>query len=147
MTWKRLCRKLVTFFSRWTKPDKQELVTWFVAATANMELTKEQYVELAPLGKCHGPFRLAGNGTPTVRYICFERSIMEFIDVRVELSRPSRIEFICTISSTTAPEKHGQVVQTTPEYEAPFWRLAEKIFNYFPFYLRADRVSPLRKAI
>jgi hypothetical protein len=100
-----------------------------------LELAIGEIVELAPLKGLCSPFELSGNGLPVFEYVMFEKSIMEFVRVRVEVSRPERIQFRTTISSTTAPERHGEVIETVARYKAPFHLLARHLYRYFPLYV------------
>lgn len=135
---KQLVRKLTLKLHNWTKtlakPHQDELVLALVLQTAALELPKGEYRELAPVKGCCGPFKLSGNSLPVFEYKVFEKSIMEFIHVRVEVSRPDRIYYRATIDSTTAPERHGEEVEMKAKYKEPFERLSWHLFQYFPFY-------------
>lgn len=116
------------------EPETEELVLSLVLNTASLELKKGEYVELAPVKGCCGPFRLMGNSLPLFEYRVFEKKIMEFIHVRVEVSRPARIHFVSSIESNTAPERQGEIVEMMPKYKEPFEKLAQHLFRYFPYY-------------
>lgn len=138
-----LLRKLRDYLDGVTAPPQDELVLALVMKTASLELAKGETVELAPLKGCTGPFRLSGNGLPVFEYMMFEKKIMEFILVRVEVSKPDKIEFITTIyarkESSTSPELHGSPIETTERYKAPFNRLALYIFQYFGHYVTPEK--------
>ncbi len=114
-------------------PPQEETVFMLIHRTASLELSKGEYVELAGIRGCCGPFKLSGNSLPVFEYTVFEKSIMEFIKVRVEVSKPNRIEFIATIDSTTAPERHGEKVEVKDKYKEPFEILVGHLVKYFPF--------------
>jgi hypothetical protein len=130
---KNLARKLADRLLDWTPPSQDELVLALTLNTASLEIPPGEFRELAPLKGCCGPFKLSGNALPVFTYTVFEKSIMEFIQVRVEISKPDRITFYSTIDSTTAPELHGQEVETKEKYKQPFHQLAQHLFRYFPF--------------
>ncbi len=121
-----------------TKPSKEEIVRAIVLHTSSLELTREEHVEFAPIKGTCGPFRLRGNGLPVFTYTVFEKSLMEFITIRVEVSRPNNIRYIATIDSTTAPEQHGKIVEVKGKYKAPFEALASHLHSYFPLYRKID---------
>lgn len=120
-------------------PYNDELVLSLILNTASLELGKDEYVELAPLKGCCGPFKLSGNGLPVFEYIVFEKSIMEFIKVRVEISRPDRIDFSSKIESTSAPERHGEEIETKDKYKRPFNELSLHLFQYFGHYVSREK--------
>lgn len=135
----RHLRKLRNYLDLLSRPNVDELVLALVLNTASLELAKDEFVELAPLKGCCGPFRLSGNGWPVVEYMMFEKEIMEFVQVRVEISRPDIIRFVTTIyakkESSTAPERHGEVIETTERHKKPFNQLALYLFQYFGHYV------------
>jgi hypothetical protein len=116
-------------------PQNQlEIVLSLVLNTASLELKPWDSVELAPIKGCCGPFKLYGNSLPVITYRVFEKAIMEFILVRVEIARPDRITYLAKIDSVTAPERHGESVEVKPKYKEPFQKLALQLFRYFPLY-------------
>lgn len=129
-------RQFQYYLDRFTKPHPEEVVLSLVLHTAALELAPGDFIELAPVKGCCGPFRLEGNSLPSFTYRVFEKKIMEFIQVRVEISRPDRIEYTCTIDSTTAPERHGEIIETIDKYKTPFEMLSLYLFRYFPYYRR-----------
>lgn len=118
----------------------EDLVSHLVVHTASLELAKDEYVELAPIKGCCGPFKLTGNSLPAFEYVVFDKQkeplMMEFIKVRVEVSRPDRIEYTATIESKNTEDKarHGEVLVVKEEYKAPFQKLADHLYNYFPLF-------------
>ncbi len=124
-------------FTQVKKPNDAVLVMELVMRVSGIELLREQSVYLNPVKGMIGPVRVTGNSLPAFDFKMFEKSIMEFIHVRVEVAMPERIEFICTIDSTTAPERHGEVVPATQEYKDAFFQLAYSLFNYWPIYRNA----------
>ena len=133
---KEFLRKLISKLEYYTKPDDLDLVTHLIMHTASLELYKHEYAVLAPVKGCTGPIKLMGNSLPVFEYNVFDKSIMEFIKVRVELAKPDTIRFICTIDSTTAPERHGEVRETTEAFKKPFYLLAYHIYRYFPLHTK-----------
>lgn len=132
---------VIDLLSLITSPYDDEIVTKLVMNTCSLELVKKEYVELAPLPGCCGPFKLFGNGLPVIEYTVFEKEIMEFILVRVEIAKPATINFISRISSDTAPQRHGEEVVTKEKYTVPFYTLAIHLYRYFALY-----VSPEKRA-
>ena len=109
-------------------PTLENLVTSIVLNTANLELDREEEVHLAGLKGMCGSVKLTGNSLPTFRYTLFDKELMEFIEVRVEISRPNRMEWISRISSQEGcPE-----TETKDKYKDPFLRLAAHLYLYFP---------------
>lgn len=147
----RLTRKLMRFewFKKlWVKkPDLEEICFKLVMNTAGLEIPKGHYIDLAPCypGQCGG-FRLTGNSNPVFEYLMFEKKLMEFILIRVEVSRkPPRIHYIATIESkhTADPVNHGKEVELKDVYRAPFEKLAGHLCDYFPY--TANRFNDARR--
>lgn len=122
--------------------------------TASLELSKDEYLEMAPVSGVIGPFRLSGNSLPVIEYRVFDPRkkpfMMEFVKVRVEISKPARVYFSACIDSkgSADPARHGEEVEVLPKYKEPFERLAAALFNYFPFYANPpDRRNPNRKDV
>lgn len=119
--------------------DQADLVMKLVLGTASLRLEKDEYVELAPImpGQCSA-FKLSGCGLPVFEYMMFEKSIMEFINVRVEISKPARIETIVKIvakaESSTTPERNGEIIPTTVRHKEPFIKLSKQLYQYFSPY-------------
>lgn len=134
---KSLALKIQNYLNRFTKPFPDELVMKLILHTASLELKKDEYVELYPIRGCCGPFRLYGNSLPVFKYRVFEKEIMEFIEMRVEISKPDRIRFFSQIDSTTAPDLHGKLVETKEKYKEPFNQLSQHLYRYFPYYKKA----------
>lgn len=130
---KKVAHKIVGKLSKYTRASQEELVLSLVLNTASLALVKGEYVELAPIRGTCGTFKLTGNSLPLFTYRVFEKKIMEFIEVKVEVSKPDRIHFASTIDSTTAPKEHGKEVETKDKYKEPFWALADSLYRYFPF--------------
>src|SRR5690349_4987970 len=80
-------------------PSDEELVRALILNTCTIELLKNQHIELAPIQGCCGTFQLSGNGLPVVTYLVFEKKIMEFIKVRVEIRKPDVMQFYTTIDA------------------------------------------------
>lgn len=129
-------RKVIDALSPLAEPDAEEIVRSLVMNTAALELVKGDHIELAPIQGTCGPILLSGNSLPVFEYRVFEKKLMEFIKVRVEVARPDQIRFFCTIDSegTNDPIAHGQEVECKDVYQAPFKKLALSLFNYFPYY-------------
>lgn len=130
---------LMSYLKRWAKPSDEDLVTSLIYNTASLELTKGECIELAPIKGCCGPFKLYGNALPVFEYNVFEKEMMEFIKVRVEVSKPGRIHFLTSIDSinTSDPVRHGEEVETKEKYKEPFNKLAWSLFQYFPYFRKA----------
>src|SRR4051812_41858492 len=96
------------------KQEKLELILALTLQTAALELAKHEFIELAPLPGVIGPFRLSGNSLPVFEYRVFDPRkkpfMMEFVKVRVEVSKPERIHYIATIDAEGSqdPKRHGE---------------------------------------
>lgn len=134
---KRLLERLRDWLDRKLTPSQEELILRLVMGTASLELKKGERVVLAPIPGTCGPFFLTGNSLPVFEYTVFEKKLMEFIRVRVEVARPDRIAFTCWIESTDE-KVNGQKVEATPKYQAPFHKLASNLYRYFPLYAKPD---------
>jgi hypothetical protein len=132
--WNVLCWKLMLFFARWANPSPEEICLSLVLYTASLEIPKGTFLDFRPMKGMCGPAKLTGNGLPVFTYTVFEKKIMEFIKVQVEISRPDRINFTSTIDSHTAPERNGEVIECIARYQAPFYELAKNLCRYFPYY-------------
>lgn len=142
---KNLIRRLVSWLNQYTKPEQDELVMALVLHTASLALLKDQYVEFAAIKGTCGTFKLTGNSLPSFNYTVFEKKIMEFISVTVEVSRPDRIDFKSVIKSTDE-KTNGREVETIDRYKAPFFKLAHHLFNYFPFPMEGGRKETKKEA-
>lgn len=136
---KNLARKLADKLSAYSKPSVEDVISKLVMHTSSLELTIDEFVEFAPIKGCTGAFRLTGNSLPVVTYRVFEKSIMEFIQVRVEVARPDQIRFVSTIESTTAPLRNGEVVETKDKYKEPFNQLSQHLHQYFPYFKKPEQ--------
>jgi hypothetical protein len=128
----QLARKAVNFLKPHTAPHLDELVLHLVLHTASLELIKGEYLELAGVKGMCGTVHLSGNSLPCFKYRVFDKGLMEFIYVTVEVSRPDRIHYISRIESTD-PKENGKEVETKDQYKAPFMKLAHHLFEYFPW--------------
>lgn len=130
---KKLLNRLHEILTRWTAPDREDLVLSLVLHTASLELAKDEYWALAPIKGTCGPFMLTGNSLPVFTYRVFDKKLMEFIHMRVEVARPNRIDFFAQIESTDK-KAHGKEVEVKPKYQEPFLTLITHLYRYFPFY-------------
>jgi hypothetical protein len=137
---KNIIRKLNNWLTQYSRPEQDELVLALVLNTASLGLKRDDFVEFAPVKSVCGPFKLTGNSLPCFTYTVFEKKIMEFIEVRVEVARPSVIRFISKIKSTDK-EQDGKEIETTEKYKEPFLKLAGYLFNYFPFPMEGGRIK------
>ncbi len=135
--WISWLRRLERYLAPRTAPHPDELVTSLILHTASLELAKGEFIELAPIKGCCGPFKLSGNCLPVFEYIVFDKTApMEFIKVRVEISKPDRIEFSAAIESihTSDPKRHGEILEVKQRFKEPFEKLALHLFHYFPYH-------------
>lgn len=132
---RKVVRTVFDFLAPIAGPEKDEIVKSLIMHTNSLELVKGQYFELAPVKGTCGVILLSGNSLPVFQYTMFEKELMEFIRVRVEVSPPHRIQFVCQIDSegTEDPKDHGKLVECKDKYQAPFHKLALHLFNYFPY--------------
>lgn len=135
---RKLARTLRDFFAKYCQPYQEQIVLKLIMGTSSLALKVGEVVQLAPVNGTCGPISLSGNARPVFEYLVFEKKIMEFIKVRVEVSSPSRIDYLAQISSTTAPERHGEVVEFKAAYKKPFEMLALHLFEYFGLYKNQD---------
>jgi hypothetical protein len=148
---KRSLRRLIAFLGRYDQPYPEEIVLALILNTSQLALKKGEYVEFAPLKGVCGPFKLSGNGLPVFTYTVFEKKIMEFIRVTVEISKPDKILFRSNVVRevrhpaldhyvwATEREVLGEEVETKDRYKAPFNQLALYLFKYFPFPMEGGR--------
>jgi hypothetical protein len=147
MNLEQLKKRFVQWLMLKFGPTDEELIMQFVVNTATLELLKSQVIELAPIQGCCGHFLLAGNCLPVVTYRVFEKSIMEFIQVRVEVGKPNVMRFITTIDAigTGDPARHGEEVECKDVYKEPFLKLIRHLYYYFPYRNSFERPSPALK--
>ncbi len=139
MKWlKGLGRKIIAWLQPRCIPYLDEIVTGLILNTASLELKRDEFAEFAAVKGMYGPFRLWGNSLPVITYTVFEKELMEFVKVRVQIAKPSTIRFEASIDSTTAPERHGEGIECKEAYKKPFWSLSIYLINYFP-YCRSDQ--------
>ena len=117
-----------------SQPTKGELVRKLIANTAGLELLKGEDKRLPPIDGTFGPFIFTGNTNPQIRYTTFDDTLMEFVAVTVSLNLPDRITF------ESETEDLGKI-NTKPQYERYFYRLAYSLYRYFP--LAPDRTRNL----
>lgn len=143
---RRLGFKAEVFFDRWLKPSIEEVVFSIVYHTIALELGREEFVELAPIQGTCGPFKLSGNGTPVISYVVFEKRLMEFVLVKVEVSRPDRIEYKAFIESKNTQDagRHGEELEVIDTYRKPFEKLSRHLFRYFPLYVLPEKRNKAR---
>jgi hypothetical protein len=134
----KLLLKLSCYFSKLASPPRHQLVMNMVMRVASLELAPLEEKLLAPLKGIYGPFHVSGNCLPVFTYLVFDKSKMEFVDIRVEISRPDRIQFIATVHSSD-PLFHGKLAEVCDAYEAPFWALATHLYLYFPLVHDPER--------
>lgn len=132
---RKLAFWLMNLLKRWATPFDDELVLALTLYTNSLELPRGVAIELAPVKGMCGPFKLSGNSLPVFEYTVFEKSIMEFILIRVEISKPDRIDFRATIQSkdTLDSKRHGEEVECKERYQEPFCFLAWHLYQYFPY--------------
>jgi hypothetical protein len=129
----RIRTALAVYFSKWLpKPSQVELVTSLVLNTASLEIAAYEHREFAPIKGTCGNIRLTGTSLPVFTYLVFDKKLMEFVEVRVEVSRPERIEYIARIKSLDI-STDGKEVPIVDKYKAPFERFSLALYNYFPF--------------
>lgn len=140
----RLAWKLYVFFGKYARPWPAELVLNIVHCTSGLALGHDgnpEYVEFAPLKGVYGGFKLSGNALPILEYEVFDRKLMEFIAIRVEFSKPDRMDFVATVRSNTPakgePEgghcRNGEIIPTTAAYREPGLALLHNLHRYFPY--------------
>lgn len=112
--------------------DHEEIVRTIILNTSALALEKDRYVEFAPITGTCGNVKLSGNSLPIFSYTVFEKKIMEFIQVTVEISKPETIAFSSKIKSED-PNFDGKKVPTIEKYKRPFFKLATQLVQYFPF--------------
>jgi hypothetical protein len=154
MRW--LGEKCISIFDPWLRPDIAEVVFSIVYHTIALELARDEFVELAPINGTCGPFKLSGNGTPVISYVVFDGNlddraslvgrVMEFIQVRVEISKPDRIEYKAFIESknTVDNARHGEEVLCKGKYKKPFEVLSRHLWRYFPLYVHPEKRNQAR---
>lgn len=131
----KICiQELIDALNPWVAPKPEDLVLKLVTHTARLALQKGENVLFAPIRGTHGPIQLSGNSLPVFSYTMFEEEMMEFINVRVEVSLPNRVEYSASINSVTAPERNGDKIEMKVWYQEPFQILSHHLYQYFPLY-------------
>lgn len=111
-------------------PSKEELVKAFIAGTASLELLKSESVKLNALPGMFSHIEVSGNSLPVVKYQVFDKGLMEFILIRVELALPDRITYRAFYCDTFPEPK--QETEVLPYYIEPFNILLLNLYNYWP---------------
>jgi hypothetical protein len=132
---RKLLLSFIAWLSRFVRPDDELLATALVINVSQLAIPHGEWLELAGLKGCCGNIRLSGNSLPVFEYRVFEKSLMEFIAVRVEVALPDRIRFVSRIDSqyTQDPKRHGEEVETKERYKQIFYQLATHLHAYFPY--------------
>jgi len=116
------------------RPSLSELVRSLVSNTAGLELAKGETRMLPPFaGVYGGGFRISGNSLPCIEYQVFDDALMEFVFVTVYVALPDKVTF------ETRTQDLGKV-ETKPEYSAPFYKLMQHLYAYFPLMAEPKEV-------
>lgn len=139
---------LIEWLSKWVQGDQELMVVHLVVNTAQIALGKGEWIEFAPIKGTCGNISLSGNSLPVFSYRVFEKSLMEFILVKVEVSLPDRIQYKATIDSikTSDPKRHGEEVTIKDAYKQPFLTLAWHLFRYFPIPRKSEELENHQQA-
>lgn len=137
----RLKKKIKLYFARLalrlSAPSVAEMVRVIVSNTASLELVKDEVVKLPVCGpEMFSHITLTGNSLPVFIYQVFNRKLMEFILVRVEISLPDRIHyraFLC--DQFPIPKEETECLDY---YRKPFELLLINLFNYWPLRKKDD---------
>lgn len=127
----RLLRRLAEFLNRRSLPSQKELVGWLVFKTASLELEVGENAYLGGVAGVYGAIKLSGNSLPRFQYTVFDRKLMEFVQVTVEISLPDRVDFTSKIFDRET-HTHAREVETLEQYKKPFFTLGYQLFKYFP---------------
>lgn len=141
---KDFLRRVIAYLSQYTRASDEELVLALVLNTAQLALKKDEYVEFAAIKGTCGTFKLSGNSLPSFHYTVFEKKLMEFVEINVQVSRPNRITFSSRIKSEDKVQD-GKEVETKDKYKEPFLTLTQHLFNYFPFPMEGGRKMKTEK--
>src|ERR1043165_7141436 len=112
-----------------------EVISYLSLHTASLELPNHQYQVLAAVPGMVGRWvSVSGGALPVFTYLVFDKGMMEFIRVRVELSRPNRIQYLAQIAAPDAESNssNGEAVTAVDAYRKPFRRLVKRLFRYYP---------------
>lgn len=133
---RKVVRKVINLLTPHAKPDLDEIVGTLARNIASLEMKKSDSYDLAPISGTCGSITVTGGLLSVFEYRVFEKKLMEFIKVRVEVAMPSKMHFICTIDAKghTDNARHGEEVEVKQAYKDPFEKLALQLFNYFPYY-------------
>lgn len=133
-------RKASHTLDEWSRPNDSILITALIQRISQIMLLREESAYLngvkIPNEKVQGMFgavKVTGNGAPVFSYLMFDKQLMEFVRVSVELSLPDRIAFSYKIDSEDEAT-HGKEVEEKEEYKAPFYKLAYALYDYFPIH-------------
>lgn len=89
-------------------------------------MERDECVLLAPIPGMYGPVSMWGSVHPAFRFQAYDKDRKEFMDVHVEVSLPSRMEFY----SYTADE--GDRADTHPDHKTLALTLFNHLVSYFP---------------
>lgn len=139
--YKAKLRSVMDKVSFLTLPDQRELVHNIVLNVASLELAKNECMKLAACGGSCGLITLRGNAVPQIDYLVFEKTLMEFVRVTVQIQLPNKITYFCSIESqnTSDPKRHGEEVELREAYKEPLFKVAHLFYQYFPFIPHKDQ--------
>lgn len=108
---------------------------------ASLQMTQDDWVEFSPLPGTCGVIKMRGSVNPTFQYTTFDRSIMCFVRVTVEVSKPAKINYFAQILSPEDANTEAVSVRVREEYKIPFQVLMNKLMAYFPFWKSDTRLD------
>lgn len=128
---RRLASSIIEYLTPLTVLKQPQLITNLVLCCSSLGIPLGSRVAFAAVGGSCGSISLMGSTCPTFRYVVFDKKIMQFVEVFVEVSRPNRIEYICRTFND--PEGPSQELEMKDQYKKPFLLLCSHISRYFPF--------------
>lgn len=135
---KKLVKWLLDKLTLWSIPDREDLVMHLISHVSFLAIPKQKCVYFSPVARMCGEICLSGNGLPVFEYTMFDKRIMNFVRVRVELSKPGRIHFSGQVFKDPDPETDEMPVEMDSFYRDPFYLFASHLFRYFPLFPKKD---------
>lgn len=131
---------LKRLFSR-KKHDRSKLVQILRGHCSRLMLERDECVFFNPIAGMFGPITMYGSINPSFEFQAFNYSRKEYMNVRVEISSPSRIHFY----SSTADE--GFTADTDKTHESLAFEFFNLISAYFPLMggHKTKRKFPIEK--
>jgi hypothetical protein len=139
-------RRLITFLEGCVLPYEDELVMKLIMGAHGCELSRDEWVEFAPVPGTCGNIKMSGNSILLFEYLMFHKPIMNFIHVQCLVKKPDKFEWTVTVVKSPDLHENGQVLECTDAFKSPFYTLAKHLYRYFPI-TKPHGIRGLRKEV